>query len=217
MFWSNCSKNELIKLFNGSSCFWRNILKNLWDSKNENTWFESQGPPLTMPVIFQYDQASEGYPPSQPLPQNPQQVTMSSAEKWKFFVPFEWMHILSVMASTAPNACNQNFCYEILGSSFQFPFLYDENKIRVFSTKIISWRDKMPTGWSIWMTLYIYNRWSCHALLSHSVVAQMKSINVPDNYFMTLLSVSIFTGRPLALPTITGARGVHKWHQGYIT
>ena len=32
----------------------------------------------------------------------------------------------------------------------------------------------------------------------------------------TLLSVIIFTGRPLPPPSYTGDRGAHKWHQGYI-
>ena len=31
----------------------------------------------------------------------------------------------------------------------------------------------------------------------------------------TLLSVIISAGRPFPQPTFTGARGEHKWHQGY--
>ena len=64
------------------------------------------------------------------------------------------------------------------------------------------------------VAIYIYTRWPCHASLWHCVAAWMRNNSFPKTTVLTLLSVVIFYISPF--PTLhTGARGVHKRHQGY--
>ena len=101
------------------------------------------------------------------------------------------------------------------GSTFSIGSRFDVTKLQ---KKIVLMSHRLADFGSQWQWTQIFIHLTTLMAMGTQLCFKRhrESFFIPKTVVTTLLSVIIFTGRPLPPSPFTGARGAHKQHQGYI-